>query len=95
MPPDVFAKNHLRIVGEAPGQVDDRLASPERFSDAFPIGQIPLHIWDALELLRPGGPVEDPDFFSPPGKIPGQVTADIAPAAGNQDTHSPFPIPLY
>ena len=67
MTPDVFAKDHPRVIGKAPGQVKDCLASLESFSNAFPIGQIPLQVLDALDQPRPGGPVEDPDFILLPG----------------------------
>jgi hypothetical protein len=68
--------------------LDDCLASLDRILNAFSIVQVSLHILKGSFDLPPSWrPVEDPDFISLPGKIFGQVTADIACTTSNQDTH--------
>jgi hypothetical protein len=72
MAPNVFAKYHLGIIGKAPSQVDDCLASLDRILNALSIVQVPLHILnDFFDLFPSWRPVENPDFISLQGKILG------------------------
>jgi hypothetical protein len=77
---DVFAENHPGVVGKAPCQMNNRRASLDRLLDAFSIVQVSLRVLNRVfKLSACWSPVEDPDLISLPGKIFGQVTADIAP----------------